>query len=315
MQGMGYKKTLSTASLASFDGLPTRRAFLSWVLAACAGTALPGRSSAASAAAASSLPEQTVGTLLAIAQPASADGLVQFAANAFTELGSPEPAYIEFVVERYLATGLILQVQSGPPALFALTALGQASLRLEDRLLRDRARLFLLWGRARSRVGSSRGRDVRMAGVPPAAWLRTRIQDYTELPGPSGPGVLGLADSNRSGNRRRPREAFPSFLSFADLEQIGTALNREGSLPRLPYQGLVLCLGLSPQLMSWFVDHSDQSYREFTIPKRSGGVRRIESPRIFLKATQRILLDFFLEVARSTVLSSSGSRLIRMIWR
>jgi len=282
---------MSPASLATFEGQPTRRVFLSWLVAACVSSAAPIGSLTMEPAVANELSDQTILTLLAIAQPACVDEVVQLAADAFPAVDAPTTAYCNLLLQHYEACGIVMQVRHEPLPLFSLTASGQASLPLESRLLRDRARLFLLRGHIRCRVRFSRGQHVRGAGDPPANSLRIDTERLnTKL------SVRDLADV-RSGNRR-PRENLPRLLSFDDIEQVKKALGDSATAPGLSYQGIALCLGISSQLLDWFVDHPDRSYREFTIPKRKGGVRRIASPRVFLKVTQRLVLDFFLDHLR-----------------
>jgi RNA-directed DNA polymerase len=91
---------------------------------------------------------------------------------------------------------------------------------------------------------------------------------------------------------RPPRDNFPSFLSFESAEQAAAAANLNFNFS---YVGLGLCLGISPQLI-WNISHQqDRYYRSFDIPKKAGGLRTIESPRLFLKVIQWFLADFVLD--------------------
>lgn len=53
-------------------------------------------------------------------------------------------------------------------------------------------------------------------------------------------------------------------------------------------------LGISPRLVGHMAKAPHKYYRPFNIPKKKGGTRRIDAPRIFLKTVQRYLLDCIL---------------------
>jgi RNA-directed DNA polymerase len=53
---------------------------------------------------------------------------------------------------------------------------------------------------------------------------------------------------------------------------------------------LSLIIGVSPKLLYAMAHAPAKYYREFTIPKRNGGVRQIATPRVFLKTVQRWIL-------------------------
>jgi hypothetical protein len=244
------------------------------------------------------LDDLAVLTILGILQPTSVDAFIKFIKLALSEMGEDTDAvYLLAAFERYLDSKQILRVKSGPPDLFSLTAVGNASLPREAQFLRDRARLFLMRGRARVKGKTSRGDGLRAGGVPPPSWIRARIEDFILRSEPQAVGFEGLGD-RRSRNRPSLREALPRFLSFESLDQVNAALgNADPTIP-LSLDGVALCLGISSTLLAWFVEKPEKSYREFQISKRVGGTRTIESPRIFLKVTQRLILHFFLSDLR-----------------
>jgi hypothetical protein len=278
----------------------TRRAFIGLLAAAGVLAPLAPGVTRAAPSDGSSVPldDKAILTILGIIQPTSIDAVLKFIKLALPEMGDdPDAAYLLAAFERNLDSKRIFRVRLDPPSLFSLTAVGNASLPHEAQFLRDRARLFLMRGRARTTVRASRGGGFRAGGVPPPSWIRARIEDFALRPPPAGVGFGGLGD-RRSRNRPLLREALPRLLSFESLDQVNGALgNADPTIP-LSLDGIALCLGISATLLTWFVDKPEKCYREFRIPKRVGGTRPIESPRIFLKVTQRLLLDFFLSDLR-----------------
>jgi RNA-directed DNA polymerase len=238
------------------------------------------------------LDDAAILTILGVIQPAGKDAVRDFIKAALPELGSdPDAAYLDAAFERHLVDQRILRVRQMPRELFSLTAVGNAWLPRNAQLLRDKARLFLMRGRARANVSISRGSGIRVGGVPPSSWVRASIEDFVASPVPYG--SRALAD-RKSGKRPLLRDTFPKLLSFESVAQVNTALRNTDLATPLSIDGLALCLGVSTALLTWFANTPEKSYREFLIPKRSGGTRSIESPRIFLKVTQRLLLQFIL---------------------
>ncbi|MGE4012627.1 MAG: reverse transcriptase domain-containing protein, partial [Alphaproteobacteria bacterium] len=83
-------------------------------------------------------------------------------------------------------------------------------------------------------------------------------------------------------------------LSFESLGDLATACGSSEDTFNFDYVGLGTAVGISPKLISQIVHNSDRHYRRFLIPKKSGGVRSIDSPRIFLKVLQWFIMDYLL---------------------
>jgi hypothetical protein len=91
------------------------------------------------------------------------------------------------------------------------------------------------------------------------------------------------------------RGATPRFLSFDSLAQLSEAEGASPAQGTMTVSGLALSLGVSSELLRWLrFDRRTRHYRHFTIPKKGGGQRRIESPRLFLKVVQRFILHYLL---------------------
>jgi len=105
---------------------------------------------------------------------------------------------------------------------------------------------------------------------------------------------------------RRP-DASP-LVSFDTPAQLAASLRKGGVLqsreqaslnaeiqkglpPVVRPHVLALALGVSPQLISAMSIHPARYYRRFMLPKRSGGMRNISTPRVFLKVVQWWILD------------------------
>lgn len=263
--------------------------------------------------------EDTVLTMLGILQPASAEEvfcvleLLHDAASGdlALDLERPRSGEISEVVDRLQRWGAILPVQASPVRRYSMTAAGNRRLSPRLRATRDTTRLFLLHGpRARIMAMSREGREGEPGGASPPANLRSLIDSLgrplgsTEGDGNQPPTRAWPVARYRLWSRHcrtsplaLSRDTSLRFLSFDSLEQVSLAGGTSGtpSRLRLSPQGIALCLGVSLQFLRWLRDaRYDRHYRRFSIPKRGGGTRWIESPRIFLKVTQRFVLHHVL---------------------
>jgi hypothetical protein len=88
-------------------------------------------------------------------------------------------------------------------------------------------------------------------------------------------------------------------LSFGSHEELAKAAGLAVENLEIDHNVIGLCVGVSPQLIWRIALNPSRYYRQFTIPKRGGGERQIDSPRIFLKAIQWFLADYvFGDLAR-----------------
>ena len=78
-------------------------------------------------------------------------------------------------------------------------------------------------------------------------------------------------------------------LSAAEMESSGHLL-ASGLPPLVRSEIVAFLLGISHKLLFAIAVHPEPYYRTFDIPKRSGGKRRIDAPRVFLKTIQRWIL-------------------------
>ena len=61
--------------------------------------------------------------------------------------------------------------------------------------------------------------------------------------------------------------------------------------PLITVDTLALFLGVSPELIEILHNQADKNYRSFNIEKKDGKLRKIETPKTFLKVVQWWILD------------------------
>lgn len=94
-------------------------------------------------------------------------------------------------------------------------------------------------------------------------------------------------------------DTFSKELSWsAEDRKRAQRLFDRGLPPLATSQTLPFLFGISPKLVSAMGKFPDRYYRIFEIPKKSGGIRKIEAPRRFLKIVQRWILDHILSTRK-----------------
>jgi hypothetical protein len=247
-------------------------------------------------------------TLLAVGvlQPTSAAEVRGFLNTLFPKSGAlPSTQEVEHFLLQQNEMGRLVRLNANGLPFYSLSLHGSYFLTADLRKTRDKFRAYLLRDAHRVRFIESRevaGGDL--AGALPASDTSSRVKGraanklgrtafgrrfaYGRPYWPRIPRQF----ANKTGQARSSRDTFPSFLSFESKEQWANASNKDVVWD---YVGLGLCLGLSPQLI-WNISHQqDRHYRSFEIAKRGGGLRIIESPRVFLKVIQWFLADFVLD--------------------
>lgn len=244
-------------------------------------------------------------TLFAVGvlQPASPREVRGFLKTVFSEGGQP-PTTSEFAefLEKQCADGRVVRLLPAGDGFYSLTLHGANYLPPKLRRSRDKFRMYLLRDAHRARITLSRGDvDEELAGASPAVDTSTDVKGraanklgrttfgrrfaYGQAYWPRIQGQF----VSKTGPSRTPRDTFPNLLSFVSKDQV----NEAGHLDfRFDYFGLGLCLSISPQLIWKIANAPDQFYRSFTLRKKGGGERPIESPRIFLKVIQWFLADY-----------------------
>jgi hypothetical protein len=236
-----------------------------------------------------------------VLQPTSAAEVAGFLSTVFSEAGMA-PSLDEFraFLTEQLHEQRVVQVSRDGEPYYSLSFLGNHYLPAGLRLKRDKFRAYLLRDAHFARFIESRDVEQGLAGASPASdtssGIKGRAPNKLVRPAFGLRFALGRAywpriqrQFDRTGPTRLSRDAFPIFLSFTSKEGVRAATQRALVFD---YVGLGVCIGISAQMI-WKIAHeSHRHYRVFEIPKRGGGTRLIESPRVFLKAIQWFLSDF-----------------------
>jgi retron-type reverse transcriptase len=252
---------------------------------------------------------QTALLAIGILQPATAKEIRGYLLRIFPDVSviPSEADYRAFLGELELS-GRAVSYRRGSLQLYSLTTVASHELSAKARRVRDKRRLYLLRSARRGRFSASRGGSKKeLAGASPALDTRSLVK------GSEAKSIFGLAkmqDQKFSWPRiseqfaetgpslASPRDTFPALLSFCELDAAAMATGIPLRGFHLDFVGLGAVVGISPKLISQMVHNQSRHYRSFSLPKRGGGERRIESPRVFLKVVQWVLLDFFFKDLR-----------------
>lgn len=249
---------------------------------------------------------QTTLFAVGVMQPATAREIGRFLWEAFAE-GGDRPAIreLENFLDEQIVLGRVLEFEWEKRRLFSLTRHGNLYMRQDLRKLRDKLRLYLLKKASAAKKYRSRaGGESGLAGVSPA------VDTSRALEGGAAKNSFGLRalgqrsfwprlgeQLSETGPVEPARDLFPPLLSFATHEQAAAALGT-GEVWDLDLIGFALSLGISPMLVSQIIYRPGRHYRTFQLPKKGGGIRTIEAPRVFLKVLQRVAADLYLRDLR-----------------
>jgi retron-type reverse transcriptase len=239
-----------------------------------------------------------------VLQPASAAEVRGLLQTLFKDGGELPPAaeFSRFLREQAEYARLIRVAFRGG-AFYSLTVSGNHYLAPGIRIARDKIRVYLLRDAHRGRIIESRGSaEEGLAGVSPAVDASSTLKGSAA----NKPGRRFTAGrvywprvsrqfAPGTGLTRPPRDNFPRLLSFSTPAEAVSAASTEARKLIHDYTGLGLLLGISPKLISEIAYNPSRHYRRFMLPKKGGGERPIESPRVLLKVIQWFLSDFVLD--------------------
>ncbi|MYB76112.1 MAG: RNA-directed DNA polymerase [Chloroflexi bacterium] len=243
---------------------------------------------------------QTTLWAIGVLQPVSASELVDYFKALLDDAGDlPDSRELQRFCRDASKRGLVVRVRRRPD-LFSLSLKGNRRLSREQRLLRDRARLLLLKETKKSRVHVSREvQATELGGASPSEDASSTSQGGSA--NKSRPLVpRGLACWPRLSKELliRPspasRDTPLDLLSFMTWAQVAIACGKTQEELTLDCHSIGMMLGVSPKLIQQLAWDPEHHYRSFEIPKRAGGLRTIDSPRVFLKVIQRFLADYIL---------------------
>jgi RNA-directed DNA polymerase len=105
-----------------------------------------------------------------------------------------------------------------------------------------------------------------------------------------------LSDLREVARRTKVKKGNTPMQSLADMEVQALHLWEAGLPPIASRRALSLLLGISPRLIPRMVVAPDLYWREFFIPKRTGGTRKIQTPKVYLKTIHLYILQNILSV-------------------
>lgn len=243
---------------------------------------------------------------VAVLQPATANDVSLAMRAFFPELNAvPSRNDVLISINSLDAAGHVLCVHE-TAGMYAVTAKANHRLSRALRVARDSARLYLLPRQSSSRFPRSGESNQELGGVSPSNDERTDVKEaarpitsarqprVAQLPGRSyRPRIIQQLDLPVGSEIDSPDISL-RYGSFATLRQVHLAASESSDAPDLSINELALCIGITPALLRSIMLNKNRHYRRFEIPKRSGGVREIQAPRVFLKCIQRWLLDHLL---------------------
>jgi Reverse transcriptase (RNA-dependent DNA polymerase) len=253
------------------------------------------------------LNDQLILWCVAVLQPASADDVLAYMSILLPETkGSVDSNSIEGAIELLIQKRLLLRVHK-TAGLCSITASANRRLPKALQVTRDSARLFLMHSMHGGRLRQSgepttqeldgdappihersdvegAARPINTAGHPRITWLPGRVYRPRTIQ------QLGFSVGSDGGSP----DSSLKYDSFASVRQIHEAADDSTDATGLSLEELALCIGVSLALLKTIILRKHKHYRTFSIAKRSGGQRPIESPRVYLKTIQRWLADFIL---------------------
>tara|TARA_R110002072_G_scaffold121666_5_gene255778 strand:- start:171 stop:1616 length:1446 start_codon:yes stop_codon:yes gene_type:complete len=244
--------------------------------------------------------QSTLLWVIGILQPVSAPELAKYLKLVLDSAGHlPDEDKLHKLIMRQEQAKRVIRVARNPD-LFSMTSLGNAYLTKEERHSRDKARLYLLKDARKARMYSSREvPDTGLGGVAPSVNARPLTKEReVNIIGPVVPsGQLYWPRFSKqlnaeTGLSQASRDV--SLLSYNTPQQLSIAIGEDIADLTLDYNAIGMMLGISPRLVVGLTRRPERHYRSFELPKKGGGIRTIESPRVFLKVVQQFLADYYL---------------------
>ncbi len=249
--------------------------------------------------------QQTLLWIIGVIQPAAPNEIRNYLLAAFNKDESlPTIDEIQKFCFEQERLGRLLRIRRSPN-LFSLTLGGNAYFDREYRYARDRERIYLLKTAHRARIGKSREELVKESGgVSPSVDARTltkrgeanksglvvpRVQIYWPR--------LSKQFSSKTGPLQTSRDTdFNQYLSFSNAKQLNLASNSHSETLEISANTMGLMIGISPGLIVSFLRKPEKHWRSFSLKKKCGGERIIESPRLYLKIAQQFCNDYLFHV-------------------
>ena len=243
--------------------------------------------------------------LVGVIQPATAQQLQTVLSKIFTDMTLlPSTNDLEEHLKTLNRSRLVAKIITEDNRLYSLTSLGNLRFPIALKRHRDKARLFLLKQARSGRFFMSGEHVGELAGGAPAADGSRTTQDSRPI-NPLVTRSISRARSSRlywpqiakqltAGLQDSSPDIFYDYYSFPTIKSLHTNCISPAKENDLSLHDLALAIGISPRLLSSFIYAQKKHYRSFTIGKRAGGTRKINSPKLFLKVVQYWILDYLL---------------------
>lgn len=192
---------------------------------------------------------------------------------------------IAFLIEE----GYLVKLLSNTDEVFSVSPQVKFTLSTKERLNRDRLRFFLLRSLNMDTVKNLRGvSKLIVDGAPPSIEERLPIQLRVGFKGrhsqPLNSPWVSFNESASFAASSFPSPLSPNHFSFS-YPGFNFIKEIKDDIPPHLFVRHVLAydLGFSSQLITRILVNKSSYYRHFKIPKKSGGVRAVSSPKTYLK--------------------------------
>lgn len=244
--------------------------------------------------------------IIGVMQPISPPEIYTYLNSVLRETGDlPSEKWLHDFCLREADLGTLIRITRYPD-LFSLTMRGNHSLQPHQRKSRDIERIFLLRQARSAMIRMSRGGGNKSGSggdSPSAAARLTTEGTEANKPGLFVPRVQSYWPRfskqlhQQTGTPAAPRDSDLLLLSYANIDQLALACGNPIVGSEITFTTLGAILGLSPGLIQRMALYPNHYYRTFYIHKSSGGQRRIDAPRAFIKLVQHFILDYCLHDA------------------
>jgi len=196
----------------------------------------------------------------------------------------------------YSSEHLLIELVSKKSNLFVLSLAGGEFLGKQLRLLRDKNRLLLLKSLRNASFNLEGSPEQEMDGASSSTTFRLTLKDAPRPEESLSSGPLPqsqrffwprVSEQLRIGSNSGDSST-PIKLNYYSRNKISTKADISAT------ESLAELIGVSPRLLSSMAKSPEKQYRTFTMQKKSGGSREINSPRAFIKTVQYWISDYFL---------------------
>ena len=245
--------------------------------------------------------------IIGVLQPVSPDEICEYLKIVFEDITQiPRVEDIRQFCLSQVSARYLVQL-SDDSNLFSLTHLGNLYLPPSQRKLRDIKRIFLLKEAYKVRIPASREVNaIGLGGESPSVDLKPSSEGRES----NKTGLAALRPVqfywtrfskqllDQTGSLQTSRDIPLEYLSFYSLSELTSVCRSEEEIKDINQHvssiTIGMMLGISPSLVYQIALQPERHYTSFYLPKRGGGQRLIESPRVFLKTIQRFIMDYLL---------------------